>query len=141
MSNDLDKNLRNINKFYYKYRNLFSSLIECAEYPENFNHNFEFNDNPRCFVAIEVENEHKNRHGRICIDVKHVIGSMVNASAMGKVAIMVAKTSNVMKSFEKLLKYLMYLRDVKSLKFLPWNLILIEMKNFKELLSEYAENI
>ena len=53
---------------------------------------------------------------------------------------MVAKTPAVMTSFEKLLKYLMYLRDVKSLKFLPWNLISIEIEDFKKLLSEYAES-
>ncbi len=134
LSNDpkqIDRDLRCINKSYYNHKNLFNSLIGCAEYPENFSHNFEFNDNPRCFVAIEVE----NRTSR-----KHRLGSMINASAMGKVAIMVAKTPAVMTSFEKLLKYLMYLRDVKSLKFLPWNLILIEIEDFKKLLSEYAES-
>ena len=65
---------------------------------------------------------------------------MINASAMGKVAIMVAKTPTVMTSFEKLLKYLMYLHEIKSLNFLPWNLILIEMEDFKNALRRYVEN-
>jgi len=93
----MTEDLRRIYKSFLNHENLFSSMIEYAEYPENFNHNFEFNENPRCFVAIEVENKTTR---------KHRLGSIVNASAMGKVAIMVAKTSNVMKSFEKLLKYL-----------------------------------
>ena len=67
---------------------------------------------------------------------------MINASAMGKVAIMVAKTPTVMTSFEKLLKYLMYmyLHEIKSLNFLPWNLILIEMEDSKNALRRYVEN-
>ena len=46
------------------------------------NINFEFNTNPRCFIAIECEDQN--------ISPKYLIGSIINASALGKVGIVVA---------------------------------------------------
>ena len=133
-SNDSErrnKDLEDMQISFHNHKDLFTSLTEYANYPENFNHDFRFNSNPRCFVAIEVE---------YSTSMKHRMGSMINASAMGKVAIMVAETSNVMKSFERIANYLKYLERIKKLDTTPQNLILIEMKDLKKLLSEYIEN-
>lgn len=65
-----------------------------------------FNKNPRCFIAIEVENTTAQ-------DVKHLLGSITNCSLMGKIGIVVI-FDKYMDYAKRLLQYLAFVKRVKK---------------------------
>ena len=88
------------------------------------------NNNPRCFIAIELENKTTR---------KHRLGSLINAAALGKIAIIVTANESVLKSFKKLLNYLIYLNEIKKIGWAPRNIILINADDFIEVLRNFIE--
>lgn len=66
----------------------------------------DLNQNPRCFIAIEVENA-------IAHDVKHLLGSVTNCSLLGKIGIVVV-FDDYLKYAERLLQYLAFVKRVKK---------------------------
>jgi hypothetical protein len=91
-----------------------------------------FNINPRCFLAIEIERETSE---------KHVLGGIINASALGKVGIIVTKDEKY-QSAMRIRRYLRFLvavgkggepEDVTLGK----NTILLPRTEFLEVLEGY----
>lgn len=66
------------------------------------------NKNARCFIAIEVENENSR---------KHLMGSIVNAGALGRVGILVAWQEEVLRAALRMRAYFDFLREVKKRTF------------------------
>ena len=62
-----------------------------------------FNRNARCFMAIEIEKSGSR---------KHMLGDIVNASALGRIGIIIAWDEFVMKAFFRQLKYFSFLQSV-----------------------------
>lgn len=75
------------------------------------------NPNPRCFIAIEVENTR---------DAKRSLGDIVNASVMGKVGIVIPLEEDKYKLFYKIKKYFHYLEQVGKLQGNFRNVLIIE---------------
>jgi len=78
---------------------------------------FYTNQNARCFLAIEIENE---------VSRKHLIGGAVNASALGRIGIVVAWNEEKLKAMVKLRRYLNFLTRVKKNSFNTENLIILD---------------
>lgn len=68
----------------------------------------DLNKNPRCFIAVEVENTTAR-------DVKHLLGSIINCSLMGKIGIVVV-FNEYLHYAERLLQYLAFVKRVKKAK-------------------------
>lgn len=84
------------------------------------------NENPRCFLAIEIE--HKTSR-------KHRLGSIVNASAIGKIGIIAASNLTVFNSLIKIRKYLEYINSVGKLKYNPRNVMILLAEDLLEALE------
>jgi hypothetical protein len=61
------------------------------------------NQNARCFLAIEIENENSK---------KHIMGSLINAASLGRIGVGVAYTQKTMRTFIRIMNYLGFLRRV-----------------------------
>jgi hypothetical protein len=85
------------------------------------------NANPRCLFAIEIENE---------TDAKAMLGSIVNAAAVGKIGIMVAFNRKSYSYLIKLRKYLRFIKDVhKVQEDISKNVIIISKNEFAAILE------
>jgi len=95
-------------------------ISHLREYHENISYN-DFlrmlNKNPRCFLAIEIENTKKP---------KRSLGDIVNASVMGKIGIVVPLGNDKYEMFVRIKRYFHYLKDVGKLKGNFRNVLIIE---------------
>jgi len=67
-----------------------------------------YNNNPRCFLSIEVEN-------RTAKDIKHLLGSITNCSLMGKIGVVIV-FDDYIDYAKRLLKYISFVeQDAKKL--------------------------
>lgn len=94
------------------------------------------NENPRCFVAIELE--------RFTTE-KHRLGGMVHASCLGMVGVLVTSEERYLSSM-KIRRYLRFLVDVgktgdRERVRIGKNLILLPRNEFVSLLQEYAGDL
>lgn len=94
---------------------------------------FEPNENPRCFLVIEKEKE---------TEQKPVLGSIVNASALGKIGIMVADDSDNDKRSQyrrliKIRKYLRFTTIVKKTGKVANNSIVLPKEEFLHILRNH----
>ena len=88
---------------------------------------FDINENPRCFIAIEVENS----TGK---DTKHLLGSITNASILGKVGILiVVNNKNGLNNMKNYLKFAKEHNKIKDHLF--QNVALIIKKDFDEIFN------
>jgi len=86
------------------------------------------NPNSRCFMAIEIEGEGKH--------LKRKLGSIINASAMGRIGLMIAEDEECLKKLLNLLAYLHFLKEVRKPSFNAGNIIIITEKQFNSILAE-----
>jgi len=83
---------------------------------EKMNSLFVTNQNARCFMAIEIENE---------VSRKHLMGGAVNCSVLAKVGIAVGFSDKKHHCFLNLYRYFDYLRQVEKPTFNTANLLII----------------
>jgi hypothetical protein len=117
------QNGQTINECYDLYRDFLRELHLRSGNDEAL----EANHNPRCFLAIELENKTSK---------KHRIGSLINASAMGKIGIVVAANSKVFQSYVKIRKYLKFLEAVGKIQIAPKNIIVLTQADFLQALRD-----
>src|SRR5262249_42665188 len=86
----------------------------------------DFNSNPRCLIAIELENKNSR---------KHVLGSVVNASALGKIGIGIALNQKTLNTFRRLLNYLSFLKNVDKNTFNTNNFFIVTSEQIDLLFS------
>jgi len=68
----------------------------------------DLNQNPRCFIALEVESTTAR-------DIKHLLGSIINCSFLGKIGIVVV-FDEYLHYAQRLLQYLAFVKRVKKTK-------------------------
>lgn len=123
INRDLDNNNEKFNSLVRDniplLRTLYniSHLGEQHEYISFDNFLSTLNPNPRCFIAIEIENTR---------DAKRSLGDIVNASVMGKVGIVIPLGEDKYKLFYKIKKYFHYLEQVGKLEGNFRNVLIIE---------------
>jgi hypothetical protein len=84
------------------------------------------NENARCFIAVEIENESSR---------KHILGGMVNAAALGRLGIIVAWTPEKLRAVLKMRRYLVYLATVGKRTFDPANLFVLTRGQFDQVVA------
>jgi len=113
-----------VGPFSYRNKNYNSLYLRLADLPSitSFINNlrttslvtvnetdfFDYNNNPRCFMSIEVED-------RTARDVKHLLGSMMNCSLMGKLGILVVSDRHLANA-TRLLRYLHFVKRVGKIR-------------------------
>jgi hypothetical protein len=85
------------------------------------------NQNARCLMAIEIENK---------VSRKHLMGSAINAAALGRIGIAVAWTSEKLRAFVKLQEYLRFLDSVGKNTFDTTNLLILNSTQFRRAIEE-----
>ncbi len=80
--------------------------VEGEEETTEFERLSRFNDNARCFLSMEVERTGSR---------KHCIGDLVNASALGRIGVIVAREDRTLKTVLRQREYLNYLYVTKYL--------------------------
>ncbi len=105
----------NISLFQKLYN--ISHLGERREYIMFEDYLKSLNKNPRCFIAMEIENTKA---------AKRALGDIVNASAMGKVGIVIPVGLDKYEMFVKIKKYFHYLERVGKLQGNFRNVLIIE---------------
>lgn len=129
----VELNNEKINALVNKHKKVFlkrlyeiSHLREGREYISYDDFLSMFNKNPRCFLAIEIENTK---------DPKRSLGDIVNASVMGKIGIVVPLGNEKYEMFVKIKRYFHHLKDVGKLKGNFRNVLIIEGKKLINYLS------
>lgn len=84
--------------------------------PATFNTIRNLNHNSRCLIAIEIENK---------VSRKHLIGGVVNASALGRIGVVIPWSDEKLRAFVKLVGYLQYLKNVDKNTFNTTNLLIV----------------
>lgn len=93
----------------------------------HFEQLFDFNKNARCFLCIEIENK---------VSRKHLIGGLVNASALGRIGILIPWTPEKLKAFLKLRNYLKFLGRVGKNTFKTANVLILTKDQLDDCLRQ-----
>jgi hypothetical protein len=112
-----NSNLREI------YNNYTCRVLETVE---NTNYN------PRCFIAIEIEN---------VVSRKHLIGGAINASALGKFGFLIAYNEEKFRAMRKLEGYFNFLSDVEKNTFNTNNLFILNKYQFLNYINQYLDEL
>ncbi len=110
----IDKHNENVDKFGNTENKVCFNDIAC------------FNKNARCLFCIEIEKS----GGR-----KHCIGDLVNASALGRIGILVAWNEKVLKMFLRQRNYMKFLGDVGKNTFKTGNVLILMKEQFNDCLG------
>jgi hypothetical protein len=113
-------------------RPFIESLIEChnhnldaAEERASFDTVASFNLNARCLLCIEIE-ESGSR--------KHCLGNLVNASALGRIGLLIARSEKVLRIFVRQRMYLGFPAGVGKNSFRTDNALVLSAEQFDECL-------
>ncbi len=110
---NLDANNKLIQQAYVMYHRLIESIHAISDAP---NRALLPNDNPRCFITIEIENKTGS---------KHRIGSIVNASAIGKIGIIATNNRQDFSRIVRIKDYLGFLLTVGKTSYNPQNIMIV----------------
>jgi len=100
--------------------------VENNEEQTSFDRIAHFNENARCLLCIEVEDTGSR---------KHCLGDLVNASALGRVGILIARSENMLKVFLRQRVYLHFLERVGKNTFRSDNALVLTSEQFDECLA------
>lgn len=100
--------------------------LEGQEEPARFEGIRNFNENARCLLCIEIE-ESGSR--------KHCLGNLVNASALGRIGVLIARQASVMRVFVRQRAYLHFLAEVQKNTFRTENALILTAEQFTECLA------
>jgi hypothetical protein len=114
----VDHNIQAINSAYNEHKGFLDDLKSKAAYCGK---GFGANANPRCFMAVEIE----NRTTR-----KHRLGSILNASALGKVGIVVGWDEKVTESLVRIQGYMDFLWRHQKIAVQLQNAMIIDRSRF-----------
>jgi len=89
---------------------------------QNYDQIKSMNKNSRCFLAIEIEN---------CVSRKHLLGGAVNASALGRVGIVIGWTVEKIKALVRLREYWHFLGSVGKNTFDTSNILFLSQDQFE----------
>ncbi len=117
LDRDKEANVRSIEQAFRDHSQLIGRIASNAY--EGNALNFGHNPNPRLFIEIEVENKNTE---------KHTLGSIINASLLGKIGILVGATPEAYELLTRIKSYLKFVEDRKGLS-LGANVVVIRMES------------
>ncbi len=125
---NIEKNNLNINRSLAANGNFVQALLNASEIPVSKNEYLQsLNENPRCFLAIEIEKSGSR---------KHMLGDVVNASILGKIGLVIPMTESKRRGFLGIKKFIEFAMAVKKLKAnLGQNVLIIRSERFLDVLN------
>lgn len=87
------------------------------------------NRNARCFIAVEVENKNSR---------KHLMGSIINAGALGRVGILVAWQEEVLRAAIRMREYFDFLQEAKKRTFNMSDVIVLSKNQLTDSLGRVS---
>lgn len=87
--------------------------------------NSSLNDNPRCLIAIEIENSNKG---------KHMLGNIINASLLGKVGLIVTLREEFFDAAKNICNYLNGAFERKKIGYNPSNVAVTRYEELRRFL-------
>jgi len=103
--------------------------VEIEEEQTSFEKILLFNENARCLIGIEVEKTGSR---------KHCIGDLVNASALGRIGLLIAWNPDMLRVFLRQRMYLSYLKSVGKNTFRTDNALVLTKDQFDDCLHGIA---
>src|SRR6185312_6607793 len=82
-----------------------------------------------------------------CIEIeesgsrKHCLGNLINASALGRIGVLVARTDKVLRIFIRQRAYLKFLADVENNTFKTANALILSAAQFDECLQDHVTRL
>ena len=110
----------------------YRSFIEkMFNYSEQRNGNFdEFlnkrNINPRCFLAIEIENSGTS---------KYMLGNIANVSIIGSIGVVIPFNDRQLSNCKRIIEYVDFATEVKKIKAIFENILVIDKEVFLKVLK------
>lgn len=93
----------------------------------------EKNPNARCLLAVEIERGNP--------DLKYLIGSAVNACALGRIGIVVAWDEAKLQKLLRMERYLRFLTALEKNVFSPMNLVIVDRLQFQQTLTDSVDEL
>ncbi len=90
------------------------------------------NHNARCFMAIEIEN---------FVSHKHIMGGAINASALGRIGVVMPWSQEKLRSFVRFVRYLHYLRYARKNTFDTSNLLIVTKEQMETAIQNRIDNV
>jgi len=81
------------------------------------------NYNARCLIAVEIENK---------VSRKHLMGGAINASALGRLGIVLPWTQDNLKAFVRMIRYMSYLKQAQKNTFNTANILIVTKEQLVE---------
>lgn len=112
-------------------QNFISRLFSLSEDREDSLHEFleHKNKNPRCLLAIEIEDSGSR---------KHMLGDIANASIIGSIGVIVPFNSEKLSHFKRIRKYVEFATHAGKIKTIFQNVLIISRSNFQEALNSQS---
>jgi hypothetical protein len=86
------------------------------------------NSNARCLFCIEIENQ---------VTRKHIIGGLINASALGRVAVLIGWDDRKVQAMFEQRMYMNFLQQVGKNHFYTNNVVILSPHQFEQCVDEY----
>jgi len=111
------------------HRNLISRMLRYSERRVGNINEFlrNKNENPRCFLAIEIENSGSS---------KHMLGNIANVSIIGSIGIVIPFNDKKLSLCKRIRKYIAFATDVGKIKTIFKNVLIINKENFLQVLDQ-----
>ena len=90
--------------------------------------NFSLNRNPRCLIAVEIENSNKG---------KHMLGNIVNASLLGKVGMIVILREEFLEAAIRATKYLRCAHEIGKTELRITNVLVCPWHELRSFLTRW----
>jgi len=127
---NIKRNNRIIDAKIEEYRAFIAELVDKAETEVGSVDNFlsNKNENPRCFLAIEIENSGTR---------KHMLGDIANASIIAAIGIVVPLNKSTLNGFKRIKKYIQFATEVDKIEAIFNNVLVINRDNFINIISSF----
>ena len=88
------------------------------------------NKNPRCFLAIEIENSGSS---------KHMLGNIANVSILGSIGVVIPFNNKKLSLCKRIRKYVTFATSVKKFEDVFKNVLIINKENFFRILESSSD--
>lgn len=129
---NIEHNQEEIKRTAHNKRSFIETMLHYSELPAgNFSEFFaNSNLNPRCFLAIEIENSGSS---------KHMLGNIANVSILGSIGVVIPFNSTKLFLCKRIRKYVTFATNVGKLEGVFKNMLIINKENFLRILESASD--
>jgi len=128
---NVDLNKQRIETAISKHQDLILGLFNHSEFRSFDINDFlaKKNENPRCFLAIEIENSGSS---------KHMLGNIANVSILGSIGIVVPFNQNRLSLCKRIKKYFSFAAQVGKIDDVFQNVLIINKDKFWGVIKDFS---